>query len=122
MAAALNEFTSQNKENTMAVNEVKDVREKIDTLQEAVALLAKTIAGRETLTPRKRGRRNRHRHIVEESLDEESSSSEEEEEEPTSLPKSKQKAKKTQGLAREKAKSKARRPAVLTRMGRTSPA
>ena len=31
MAAALDEFTSQNKENVMAVNEVKEVREKIDT-------------------------------------------------------------------------------------------
>ena len=51
----------------MAVNEVKEAREKIDTLQEAVALLAKSIAGRETLTPRKRGRRNRRRHVVEES-------------------------------------------------------
>ena len=40
VAAALDEFTSQNKENAMAVNEVKEVREKIDTLQEAVALHA----------------------------------------------------------------------------------
>ena len=83
MVAALDGFTSQNKENAMAVNEVKEVHEKIDTLQEAVALLAKTIAGRETLTPRKRGRRNRRRHVVEESSDEESSSSKEEKEEPT---------------------------------------
>ena len=55
MAAALEEFTSQNKENAMDVNEVKEVREKIDTLQEAVALLAKTVAehvDREVLTPK----------------------------------------------------------------------
>ena len=37
VAAALDEFTSQSKENAMAVNEVKEVWEKIDTLQEAVA-------------------------------------------------------------------------------------
>ena len=73
----------------MAVNEVKDVREKIDTLQEVVALLAKTVAGRETLTPRKRGRRNRCRHIAKESSDRESSLSEEEKEEPTLPPKPK---------------------------------
>ena len=72
------------------------MREKIDTLQEAVALLAKTVAGREALTPRKRGRRNHRRRIVEESSDEESSSSEEEEEEPTPPPKPKRKAEKTQ--------------------------
>ena len=108
VAAALDKFASQNRENAMAVNEVKYVREKIDTLQEAVGLLAKIIAGRETLTPRKRGRRNRCHHFVEESLDEESSSSEEEEEEPTPSPKPKRKAKKTQRLAKEKAKAKAK--------------
>ena len=100
MAAALDEFTSQNKENAMTVNEVKEVREKIDTLQEAVALLAKTIAGRERLTPRKRGRRKRRHHVVEESSDEESSSSEEEEEEPIPSPKLKQKDKKAQRSAK----------------------
>ena len=67
------------------------VREKIDTLQEVVALLAKSIAGRETLTPRKRGRKNRHRHVAEESSDDKSASSEEEEEEPTPPPKANQK-------------------------------
>ena len=61
MAAALDEFMSQNKENALAVNEVKEVREKIDTLQESIALLAKTVATREALTSRKRGRGSRHR-------------------------------------------------------------
>ena len=78
---------------------------KIDTLQEAVALPAKTIAGRETPTPRKHGRRNRCLHVVKESSDEESSSSEEEEEEPTPSTKPKRKAKKTQRSARDKAKA-----------------
>ena len=70
-------------------------------------LLAKAIAGRETLTQRKRGRRNHRRHGVEERSDEESSSSEEEEEEPTPSPKLKRKAKKAQRSAKEKAKAKA---------------
>ena len=78
---------------------------KIDNLQEAVALPAKTIAGRETPTPRKHGRRNRCLHVVKESSDEESSSSEEEEEEPTPSTKPKRKAKKTQRSARDKAKA-----------------
>ena len=78
---------------------------KIDNLQEAVALPAKTIAGRETPTPRKHGRRNRCLHVVKESSDEESSSSEEEEEEPTPLPKFKQKSKKTQRSTKEKVKA-----------------
>ena len=107
MAAALDKFASQNKENVMAVNDVKNVREKIDTLQEAFALLAKTVAGRETLTSRKSGRMNRRRHIVEESTDEQSSSSEEEEEKPTPSPKPKQQTKKMQRSTREKAKAKA---------------
>ena len=33
VAAALDEFATQNKENVMAVNEVKEMQEKIDTLQ-----------------------------------------------------------------------------------------
>ena len=94
VVAALDEFTTQNKENARAVNEVKEVREKIDTLQEAVALLAKTVAGREALTPRKRGRRSRRRQIVEESSDDEDLSSEEEDEEPTPPSKPKRKSKK----------------------------
>ena len=64
MAAALEEFSAQNKENAMAVNEVKEVREKIDTLQEAVALLAKTVAERNVLTPKKRNRSTRRRRVV----------------------------------------------------------
>ena len=70
VAAALDEFASQNKENAMAVSEVKEVREKIDTLQEAVTLLAKSIAGREALTPRTRGRKNRRHIVSKESSDE----------------------------------------------------
>ena len=92
----------------MAVNEVKEAREKIDTLQEAVALLAKSIAGRETLTPRKSSRRNCRRHVVEESSDDESASSEEEEEEPTPSPKPKQTAKKAQRATKENTKAKAK--------------
>ena len=67
----------------MAVNEVKEVREKVDTLQEAVALLAKTVAeraDRNILTPKKRNRSNRRRRVVEDSSEDESSSSEEEDE------------------------------------------
>ena len=61
VAATLDEFASQNQKNAMAVNEVKEVRERIDTLQEAVALLAETVAWREKPTPRKRRRRKRRR-------------------------------------------------------------
>ena len=75
VVVALDKIKTQNKENALAVNEVKKVREKNDTLQEAVALLAKTMAGREALTPRKRGRRSRRRQTVGESSDNESSSS-----------------------------------------------
>ena len=71
----------------MAVNEVRQVREKIDTLQEAMAILAKMIAMRQTNTPEKRSRKASRRQVVEDSSEEESSSSEEEEEEPTPPPK-----------------------------------
>ena len=37
VAAALDEFAAQNKENEVTVNEVKEVQEKIDTLQEGGA-------------------------------------------------------------------------------------
>ena len=53
VSTALEKFATQNKENAMAVNEVKEVRDKIDTLHEAVALLARTVAGCEALTPNK---------------------------------------------------------------------
>ena len=104
VAAALDEFATQNKENALAVNEVKEVREKIDTIQEAVALLAKTVTGRKVLTPRKLGRRSRRRQVVEESSDEEESSTEEEDEELTPPPK--RKTKKKQLPAKAKAKGK----------------
>ena len=106
MVAALDKFTTQNKENALAINEVKEVRKKIDTLQDAVALLAKTVAGREALTPRKRGHRNRRRQIAKESSDEEESSSEEEDKEPTPPPKLKWKTKKKQRPTKTKAKAK----------------
>ena len=83
------------------------MRKKIDTLQEVVVLLAKTVAGREALTPRKRERKNRRCRIVEESSDEEPLLSEEEEEEPTPPPKPKWKAKETQRATKSKAKAKA---------------
>ena len=108
VAAALEEFTSQNKENAMAVNEVKEVREKIDTLHDAVALLAKTVAertDREVLTPRKRNRSARRRRVVEYSSDEESSSSEEEDEQ-TPPRRTKRTARRTQRIKKEKTKSK----------------
>ena len=56
--AVLEDFATQNRENLMVVNEVKETPEKIDTLQEAVALLVKTVVGCKVLTPKKRGRRN----------------------------------------------------------------
>ena len=52
------DFVTQNRENLMVINEVKEAPEKVDTLQEAVALLAKTVVGCKVLTPKKRGRRN----------------------------------------------------------------
>ena len=96
VADALEEFASQNKENAMAVNEVKAVRDKMDTLQEAVALLAESVAGREVLTSQKRGRKNRRRRVAAKSSDEEDSSSSEEEDEPTPPPKKRKKKKKQQ--------------------------
>ena len=71
-------------------------------------LLAKSIAGRETLTPRKRGQKNRCRNVVDESSDDESASSGEEEEEPTPPPNIKRKAKKAQRATKEKSKVKAK--------------
>ena len=108
VAAALEEFTSQNKENAMAVNEVKEMREKIDTLQEAVALLAKTVAeraDRNILTPKKRNCSNRRRRSVEDSSEDESSLSEEEDE-PTPPRRPKRTAKRTHRVKKEKTKTK----------------
>ena len=55
VANVLEEMSESNKENATAVDEVKQVREKIDTLQEAVALLAKSMATRHPNTPKKGG-------------------------------------------------------------------
>ena len=54
VAAAFDEFNLQNKENALTVNEVKEVRENIDTLQEAVALQAKAVACWEAVRRRAR--------------------------------------------------------------------
>ena len=40
VASALEEFSEQNKENVRAATEVNEAREKLDTLQQAVALLS----------------------------------------------------------------------------------
>ena len=55
----------------MDVNKVKQVREKIDTLQETVALLAKSMAARQPNTPKKRRRKVSRHQVVEDSSDEE---------------------------------------------------
>ena len=96
VTSALAEFAENNadsnKENAMAASEVSEVKEQLDTLQSAVALLAKSMSQRGTVSP-KRSRKGRRRYVSEESSDEESSSSEEEET-PPPKPKKKQKRKK----------------------------
>ena len=70
-----------------------------------MALLAKTVAERNSLTPRKRDRKNRRRRVVEESSDEESSLSEEEEApSPPRKPKRSQRASKEKAMAKTKAR------------------
>ena len=68
----------------MAASEVSDVKEQIDTLQSAVALLEKSMTQHGAVSP-KRSKKGNRRYVSEESSDEESSSSEEEE--PTPPPK-----------------------------------
>ena len=105
VASALAEFAESsaeaNKENAMAVGEVSDVREQLDTLQSAVALLAKSMTQRGAVSPKKRARKSRRRYVSEDSSDDESSSSEEDE--PTPPPKArkvkKRKKKATSGAS-----------------------
>lgn len=58
VATALEEIRTDSRETALAAEEAKQVHDKIDTLKEAVALLAKTVASRAESTPPKR-RRNR---------------------------------------------------------------
>ena len=65
VASALAEFAESNKENAMAVGEVSDVREQLDTLQNVVALLAKSMSQRRTVSTNKRSRKGRRRYVAE---------------------------------------------------------
>ena len=102
VASALAEFAKSNadskKENAMAASEVSDVKEQLDTLQSAVALLAKAMSQRGAVSP-KRSRKGRRRYVAEDSSDEESSSSEEEETPPPKPKKVKRKKKATHRAA-----------------------
>ena len=82
----------------MAASEVSDVKEQLDTLQSAVALLAKAMSQRGAVSP-KRSRKGRRRYVAEDSSDEESSSSGEEETPPPKPKKVKRKKKATHGAA-----------------------